>query len=90
MITHPVIDLIQQGSTLVNSQEPVSPFLALNCTSFIYVFSLQFPHASRAWLFYTWQKIFSACLLLPTVFRDKHEENHKPALHMVNQICIEH
>ena len=36
------------------------------------------------------KKVFSACLLLPTVFRDKDEENHKPALHKVNQLCIEY
>ena len=92
VITHPVINLIQQGSTLVNRQEPLSPFFVLNCTHHPSVFSAcNFPMHSRAWLFYTWQKIFSACFLLPNVFRDKHEKKHiKPSLHMVNQICIEH
>ena len=35
------------------------------------------------------KKILTAHFLLPTMFRDKHEENHKPALHKVNQLCIE-
>jgi len=53
--------------------------------------SLQFPHA--LWglvVLHLGKKVLSACPLLPTVFRCKHQENHNPALHKVNQLCIEY
>ena len=72
-------------------QKSVSPFVASNIDHSSVLISLQFPHAFWGLLvLHMGKENLSACLLLPTVFRDKDEENHKPALHKVNQLCIEY
>ncbi|XP_015771930.1 PREDICTED: aspartyl aminopeptidase-like [Acropora digitifera] len=72
----------QPHSTGLNFGEQTGTSVSLCCIKpYIIHLCFQLVISRRLVVLHMGQNVFSACLLLPTVFRDKHEENHKPALH---------